>query len=133
MASTTYCEVCDMWMGKHRYNCPVEIAQSLAKTFDALAKTNDTLAELPFSPDIPLLTFGRHRNRLISEVLEDDPGWLVWAYETVRGRAGIDRKTYLAALKRREGRKPKYRYDPPDYPNEDDEYPEGDRWYGDLD
>lgn len=46
---------------------------------------------------INLFTFGKYRNQSHDWVLENDPGYIKWAYETVDRRAGISRSTYAAA------------------------------------
>lgn len=89
----------------------------------------------PKLPDnIPMFTFGKYRNRLFSEVLEEDPGYIKWAYETVDDRAGIPKPTYTAACKRVPQRKQSKQWLIGDWGDEEfyEDFPEADRMWGDL-
>ena len=46
---------------------------------------------------IPMFTFGKYRNETFATVADKDPGYVVWAYETVAGHAGIPHKLYRQA------------------------------------
>jgi hypothetical protein len=48
------------------------------------------------TPDIPLFTFGKYRNRRIDDIVRADPGYAVWAYETVRN-SGVTEAQYREA------------------------------------
>lgn len=47
----------------------------------------------------PILIFGKYRNWLISDVLKENPSYLVWAYRIEADHGGIDRGTYRKAVK----------------------------------
>lgn len=40
------------------------------------------------------LTFGKHKGLTPDQVSEDDPGWLVWAYENVKNRDVCSKTLY---------------------------------------
>ncbi len=55
------------------------------------------LSPPPLPLSIPLFTFGKYRNETFDSVLDRDPAYIKWAYETVQAHAGIPHKTYTAA------------------------------------
>ena len=53
---------------------------------EALYKKTERTSDYPVL-DLDLeseMPFGKHKGKLLSTVIEDDPGWLIWALENIK-------------------------------------------------
>jgi hypothetical protein len=55
------------------------------------------MAQIPENNQKPVFTFGKFKGRVIEEICDEEPGYIVWAFNNVQGHGGITRDQYLCA------------------------------------